>query len=71
VAAGASPPGVARGWLSTILLPGEALVDLVGRGGAVGSPRWVRMLRTVTGAVMKAMIRIAPPQVGHTSGSTS
>jgi putative tricarboxylic transport membrane protein len=33
VAAGASPPRVARGWRSTILLPGEALVELVGRGG--------------------------------------
>jgi hypothetical protein len=29
------------------------------------------MSRTVGASVMKAMVRIAPPQVGHTSGKTS
>ena len=32
------------------------------RGGAVGSPRWARMSRTVGPSVMKAMMRISPPQ---------
>ena len=41
------------------------------RGGAVGSPRWSRMSRTVGPLVMKAMILIAPPQPGHSSGKTS
>jgi len=41
------------------------------RGGAVGSPRWPRMSRTAGPSVMKAMILIAPPQPGQTSGKTS
>ena len=41
------------------------------RGGAVGSPRWLRMSRTVGPSVMKAMILIAAPQRGQTSGKTS
>lgn len=40
-------------------------------GGAVSSPRWTMMSRTVGPSVMKAMMRIAPPQWGHTSGKTS
>ena len=36
------------------------------RGGAVGSPRWTRMSRTVGAAVMKAMMmHIAPAEVRH------
>ena len=41
------------------------------RVGAVGSPRWARMSRTVERSVMKAMIRISAPQCGHSSGKTS
>ena len=41
------------------------------RGGAVGSPRWARMSRTVGPSVMKAMMCIAPPQAGQTSGKTA
>ena len=41
------------------------------RGGAVGSPRWPRMSRTVGASVMQAMIRISAPQSGHSSGKTS
>ena len=40
------------------------------RGGAVGSRRWPRMSRTVGPSVMKAMMCIAPPPAGHSSGKT-
>jgi hypothetical protein len=48
----------------------EATVGLARRAGAtmgalLGAPRWARMSRTVVGAVMKAMIRIAPTHLGH------
>jgi hypothetical protein len=41
------------------------------RGGAVGSPRWARMSRIVAASVMKVMMLVAPPEVGHTSRSLS
>jgi hypothetical protein len=34
------------------------------RGGAVGSPRWPRMSRTVGPLVMKAMTLMSAPQRG-------
>ena len=40
------------------------------RGGAVGSPRWPRISQIVDASVMKAMMRISPPQWGHSSGKT-
>ena len=48
-------------------------------GGVLGSPRWRRMSRpagisfghTTAAAVMKAMMRISPPHLGHRSGNTA
>jgi hypothetical protein len=40
-------------------------------GGDVGSPKCERISRTAQASVMKAMIRISPPQRGQTSGKTS
>ena len=42
-----------------------------GGRGSFHSDRWVRIARTTCGPSMKAMMRIAPPQSGHTSGSAA
>jgi len=40
-------------------------------GGVIGAPRWTRMSRTAGASVMKAMMRIVPPQLAQRSGNTS
>jgi hypothetical protein len=37
----------------------------------VGRPRWVRMASTGSAAVMKARMRMSPPQSGQVRGKTS
>jgi hypothetical protein len=40
-------------------------------GGSESAPMWSRMCRVSALCVMKAMMRIWPPQIGHMSGETS
>lgn len=40
-------------------------------GGVVGRPRWARMASTGSAAVMKARMRMSPPQSVQVRGKTS